>query len=69
MKKAHIFAAVAALLLGQVTASAQESGKEVLDLDLTVVTSNVRYDNDEDVEKMGDLVFCVDEIDSIVGID
>jgi len=24
---------------------------------------------EEDVEKMGDLVFCVDEIDSIVGID
>ena len=54
MKISHIFAAVAALLLGQVTASAQEPVREVLDLDLTVVTSNVRYDNDGDGENRWD---------------
>ena len=48
MKKHIIPATVVALLFGLVTASAQESGRSGLDLDLTVVTSNVRYDEPED---------------------
>lgn len=54
MKNRYMIAAIAALFLGQATASSQEPGKELLGLDLTVVTSNVRYDNEEDGENRWD---------------
>lgn len=54
MKTKYMIAAVAALFLGQTVASSQEPVKELLGLDLTVVTSNVRYDNEEDGENRWD---------------
>ena len=47
MKK-YITLAISILLAGQLIASAQEPGTEKLGLDLTIVTSNVRYDEPED---------------------
>lgn len=50
MKKIHILAAVAALLLSQVQAPAQQENKETLDLNLKVLTTNVRYGKANDGE-------------------
>lgn len=50
MRKIYTIAALAALLFSQVPAPAQETGKEALDLDLTVLTTNVRYGKADDGE-------------------
>lgn len=48
MRKSYILATIVALLPAMVTANAQKVDGEGIDLDLTIVTSNVRYDEAED---------------------
>lgn len=50
MGKIYTFAAIAALLCGQLSALAQDTEKKALDLDLKVVTTNVRYGAADDGE-------------------
>ncbi len=50
MKRFYTLAALAALLFSQVSAPAQETKKEALDLDLKVLTTNVRYGKADDGE-------------------
>lgn len=48
MRRFYTLAALAALLFSQVSAPAQETGKEALDLDIKVLTTNVRYGKADD---------------------
>lgn len=48
MRRFYTLAALAALLFSQVSAPAQETKKEALDLDLKVLTTNVRYGKADD---------------------